>query len=136
MQLQGLLRELLRAVGPDNARRRATLGALGASLAAQGRHEDAAVAHASAGDLRAAALQYQSAGEWGMALALAGARRWPALLLRLLAVQPCSSSLPGSGAALSPWQVRVVPSVHSAVWQAPPAGPQGPDPVPATEALM
>ena len=72
INVQGLLRELLHAVGTDTAKRRATLAALGSSLGGKGRHEDAAVAFAAAGDLRAAATQYQSAGEWEMALALAG----------------------------------------------------------------
>ena len=70
--LQGLLRELLHAVGEDSAKRKATLGALGSSLSGKGRHEDAAVAYAAAGDLQAAATQYQSAGEWQMSLAMAG----------------------------------------------------------------
>ena len=80
--MQGLLRELLQAVGSQQPQRRAVLRALGSSLAGSGRHEDAAVAHLAAGDVEAAALQYQAAGEWQMALALAGART---------PTQPCRS---------------------------------------------
>ena len=72
-RLQGLLRELLQAVGEQQPQRSTVLGTLGSSLAGSGRHEDAAVAHLAAGDVQAAALQYQAAGEWQMALALAGA---------------------------------------------------------------
>ena len=71
--LQGLLRELLQAVGEQQPQRSTVLGTLGSSLAGTGRHEDAAVAHLAASDTQAAALQYQAAGEWQMALALAGA---------------------------------------------------------------
>ena len=70
--MQGLLRELLQAVGDQQPQRSTVLRTLGSSLAGQGRHEDAAVACLAAGDLEPAALQYQAAGEWHMALALAG----------------------------------------------------------------
>jgi len=71
---QGQLRELIALLPEDSPRRAAAAAALGAALAAASRPEDAAVALLAAGAHAAALEQYCLAGEWRMALALAGAR--------------------------------------------------------------
>ena len=72
VELQGLVREL-RALLPEGSARRAhAAAALGEALAAASRSEDAAVALLAAGQPEAALTQYCLAGEWRMALALAG----------------------------------------------------------------
>ena len=76
---QGLLRELLGALPERGDPRRArVLGAYGAALAGRNLAEDAAVAYLAAGQGEAALGQYRAAGQWRMALALAGAWRMEA----------------------------------------------------------
>ena len=60
------------ALPEGSARRAAAAGALGEALAAASRPEDAAVALLAAGRPADALAQYCLAGEWRMALALAG----------------------------------------------------------------
>ena len=70
--MQGLLLELLSLVPNSPAKRKPVLSALGNDLRERGLHEDAAVAFMAAGDDTQALLQYQAAGQWQMALAMAG----------------------------------------------------------------
>ena len=73
--VQGLLRELLGALPERGDPRRArVLGAAGAALAVRSLAEDAALAFLAAGQPERALGQYRAAGQWRMALALAGAR--------------------------------------------------------------
>ncbi|KAK9785260.1 hypothetical protein WJX73_010410 [Symbiochloris irregularis] len=71
-QERGLLLDLLGMVPGQAEKRHPMLRALAESLRERGMHEDAAVAYAAAGEHGAALLQYQAAGQWQMALALAG----------------------------------------------------------------
>jgi hypothetical protein len=48
------------------------LHAYASDLEGRNRHEDAALAHLVAGDMQRAQQAYRAAGEWRMALALAG----------------------------------------------------------------
>lgn len=69
---QGLLLDLLSMVPSHSSGRKPVLRALAESLRERGLHEDAAVAYAAADEHAAALLQYQAAGQWQLALALAG----------------------------------------------------------------
>jgi hypothetical protein len=110
---QGLLRELIALLPEGSARRAEAAAALGAALAAASRPEDAAVALLAAGAPADALEQYCLAGEWRMALALAGARGRAALERVLLGYELGFEASQGSwGSAWdSTWWVNEVPSV-------------------------
>ena len=67
--------ELLAKIHPEPKKRQPVLRALGQDLRERSMHEDAAMAFVAAGDADEALLQYQAAGQWQMALALAGMTR-------------------------------------------------------------
>lgn len=72
---QGLLRELLNELEGQDPRRVQVLRAYGEQLAERDRAEDSAVAFLAAGDLDRSLQQYRLAGQWHMALCLAGELR-------------------------------------------------------------
>lgn len=88
---KGLLRLLLKLVGPEKAEQRAAVhAAAGEELETRGKHEDAALAFVAAGDLEKALRAYRLAGAWRQALGLAArlgrdAERLSALAARLAA---------------------------------------------------
>ena len=96
--VQGLLRELLSELDRQDVRRVQVLEAYGEQLAEKNLAEDSALAYLAAGGLERALLQYKVAGQWQMALCLAG-RRLPICLMpsqprpsSSLAIQPQASS--------------------------------------------
>jgi hypothetical protein len=72
LRAQGLLRELLGALGEADGRRPRVLTAYAEQLAGRSLREDAGVAFLAAEDAAAALQQYSQVGQWRMALALAG----------------------------------------------------------------
>ena len=70
--VQGLLRDLLGSLAEGDARRARVLAAYGEQLAGRSLREDAGLAFLAAGDCTAALQQYAQAGQWRMALTLAG----------------------------------------------------------------
>ena len=70
----GLLRRLAGALPPGSPARAAALAAYASHLTSHGRHEDAALARLTAGDVVGAIASYAEAGAWRAALGLAQAR--------------------------------------------------------------
>ena len=70
--MQGLLLDMLGLLPQESGKRNPVLRAIAEDLKGRGMHEDAAVAYTTAGDHADALLQYQAAGQWQLALALAG----------------------------------------------------------------
>ena len=70
----GLLRRLAGALPPGSPARGAALAAYASHLTSHGRHEDAALARLTAGDVVGAIASYAEAGAWRAALGLAQAR--------------------------------------------------------------
>ena len=69
---QGLLRELLAELDRHDPRRTQVMEAYGEQLADRNLAEDSAVAFLAAGVLERSLQQYKAAGQWQMALCLAG----------------------------------------------------------------
>ncbi|KAL3149903.1 hypothetical protein ABBQ38_013268 [Trebouxia sp. C0009 RCD-2024] len=84
---KGLLRELLHLVGERAEARKAVLEVYGEVLSQRNLQEDAALAFTAAQDLPRALEAYRAAGNWQMALALAGRMGWQEGQVRRLAAE-------------------------------------------------